>query len=385
MPGLKNGGQHLHSRRGHRDGNRFVRCVRSVLGVFRFARKIGGADQAFRRCRCEQDCGDSWSTTGTCARSSCAPKIAMVDEMTGPQNPYLFIVGCPRSGTTLLRRMLDAHPQIAMTRETHWIPKVYERGVGLTPDGRVTSELLVHLLQDAHFQRMHVDLDRVRRAIASDAGLSYPRFVTLLFNLYGEQCDKPLVGDKTPGYTGKIAMLHALWPATRFVHLIRDGRDVCLSLLEWRPERFARRLPAWSRDPVSAAAMFWAGRVRAAREAGRALGPSLYREVRYESLVADPEGECRALCRFLGVPEDDAMVRFAEGRTKSTPGLESKKAWLPATKGLRNWRSEMPPNDVERFETAAGDLLEELGYPTSRERVGAERARESRGDPQVRR
>lgn len=285
--------------------------------------------------------------------------------MTEPTNPYLFIVGCPRSGTTLLRRMIDAHPQIAMTRETHWIPKVYEQGIGLAPDGRVTAELLAHLREDRHFQLMRVDLARVRRAIASEPGLSYARFVTLLFDLYGEQRNKPLVGDKTPGYSGRIPLLHALWPAARFLHIIRDGRDVCLSLLEWRPEHFARRLPTWSQDPVSASAMFWAGRVAAARDAGRAMGAALYREIRYESLVADPGGECRVLCRFLGVPQDDAMIRFSEGRMRSKPGLDAKAAWLPPTKGVRDWRSQMAPNDVARFEAAAGGLLDELGYSTS--------------------
>jgi hypothetical protein len=279
------------------------------------------------------------------------------------QNPYLFIVGCPRSGTTLLRRMVDAHPRIAMTRETHWIPRIHEEGVGLTADGHVTSELLAHLLDDWRFRRMEVDLPRLRRAVASSGGISYSRFVTIVFDLYGERRGKPLVGDKTPGYGGKMEALHALWASARFVHIIRDGRDVCLSLHDWRPEQFSRAAPARTHDSVSAAAIWWARRVRAAREAGRALGSSLYHEVRYESLVTEPERECRELCRFLEVAADDAMTRFHEGRTKSTPGLDAKQAWLPPRKGLRDWRSEMPPEEVERFEVAAGDLLKDLGYP----------------------
>ena len=279
------------------------------------------------------------------------------------QNPYLFIVGCPRSGTTLLRRMVDAHPQIAMTRETHWIPRIQEQRIGLTEDGLVTSELLAHLLDDWRFRRMEVDLARLRRAVASSGGISYSRFVTLVFDLYGERRGTPLVGDKTPGYGSKTETLHALWPSARFVHIIRDGRDVFLSLRDWRPEQFGRDV----HDAVASAAIFWATRVRAAREGGRALGSDLYHEVRYESLVTEPERECRALCRFLDVPEDDSMARFHEGRTRSTPGLDAKTAWLPATKGLRDWRSQMPPEEVERFEATAGGLLEDLGYPVLRD------------------
>ncbi len=78
--------------------------------------------------------------------------------------------------------------------------------------------------------------------------------------------------------------------------------------------------------------------------------------------MRNPAEECAKLCSFLRLPFDDAMVRFHEGRTRKEPGLSTKKAWLPPTPGLRDWRSQMPPEDVERFEAAAGDLLDELGY-----------------------
>jgi hypothetical protein len=65
---------------------------------------------------------------------------------------------------------------------------------------------------------------------------------------------------------------------------------------------------------------------------------------------------------FLGLPNDNAMLRFHEGRTKREPGLTSKRAWLPPVAGLRDWRAQMPAEDVERFEAAAGELLDELGY-----------------------
>jgi hypothetical protein len=98
------------------------------------------------------------------------------------------------------------------------------------------------------------------------------------------------------------------------------------------------------------------------REAGARLGAGLYHELRYETLVADPPTELDRVCRFLEIPFDDAMLRFHEGRQRSEPGLSAKEAWLPPTPGLRDWRTEMAPEDVERFEAAAGDLLDELGY-----------------------
>jgi hypothetical protein len=100
--------------------------------------------------------------------------------------------------------------------------------------------------------------------------------------------------------------------------------------------------------------------VRTCREGGNALGPDLYYEMRYESLVSKPAEECKKLCEFLGISYDEAMLCFNEGRERPKPGRSAKRAWLRVTPGLRDWRSGMSAEDVERFEAAAGDLLNEL-------------------------
>jgi hypothetical protein len=168
--------------------------------------------------------------------------------------------------------------------------------------------------------------------------------------------------------------LHTLWPAAKFVHLIRDGRDVCLSLIEWKRKaaKLAKRYPTWADQPVATAAMFWERHTRAGRESGGKLGQALYHEVRYEALVAQPEQECATLCAFLGVPYEPRMLRFYEGRTRAESGLDAKNAWQPITPGLRNWQTQMPAADVERFEATVGDLLDELGYPRAVPHPGAE-------------
>jgi hypothetical protein len=280
-------------------------------------------------------------------------------------NPYVFVVGCPRSGTTLLQRMVNAHPQIAITPETHWVPRLFKKRSGLTAEGLVTPELISHLLELPKFTRLGIGREELLKLIGNGQPVSYPRFVTGVFDLYGKRQGKALVGDKTPGYVRTVRILHALWPAARFVHLIRDGRDVCLSMANWpkaqqkNPGQFA----TWKEDPVSTTALCWEFMVRTGRQVGKSLEPDLYHEIRYESLVNYPAEECKTLCAFLDLPFDDAMLRFHEGRTKATPGLDAKLARLPVTRGLRDWRSQMLPDDVERFEAAAGELLNELAYP----------------------
>jgi hypothetical protein len=283
-------------------------------------------------------------------------------------NPFVFIVGCARSGTTLLQRILNAHPQLAIVHETHWIPALFRNRTGLTPEGMVTPELISHLLANERFRKRFckagIDRHELEGLLNSREPVPYARFVSGIFDLYGQAHKKSLVGDKTPRYVQNIPVLHELWPGTLFLHLIRDGRDVCLSAINWkeRAAALADRFSTWVEHPLTTAAVWWKWRVRLGREAGELLGRDLYCELRYEDLVSRPAEETARLCAFLGVPYDNNMLRFHEGHTRDDPGLSAKRSWLPITPGLRDWRTQMSADEVERFEAAAGDLLDELGY-----------------------
>ena len=291
-------------------------------------------------------------------------------------NPYVFITGCPRSGTTLLQRMVKVHPLIAVMPEAPWIPRQFSEKNGLTSEGLVTAELIPQLLEHPKFGRLGIGQEQLLRLMSVGRSVSYSSFVTGIFDLYGNPKGKELVGNKTPGFVRKIPTLHHLWPKARVVHLIRDGRDVCLSMIN-RPLHHVNRGPfyTWAQDPVTTAALWWKLNVRLGRQGGNSLGRGLYYEMRYESLVAHPAEECAALCAFLGLPYQEVMLRFHESRKRSAPPSDAKHAWLsstgdesefrlrPITRGLRDWRSQMSYEDVERFEAAAGGLLDELDYP----------------------
>jgi hypothetical protein len=279
-------------------------------------------------------------------------------------NPYVFIVGCPRSGTTLLRRLVDTHPHIAIIHQSRFIPNFFEGRRGLTPEGLVTTKLVDRLLQARGVKNLETSREMLESLVEAGEPLSYSTFITGVFDLYGKGQGKRLVGDKTPAYVRRIPTLHALWPEARFVHLIRDGRDVCMSAINWRKADHALgRFSTWGVDPITTAAVWWEWHVRLGREDGGSLAPKLYHEVRYEELVSRPAKTCEKLCSFLDLPYDDAMLKFHEGREKADPNLDAKKAWRPLTFGLRKWSEQMPAEALERFEASAGDLLEELGYP----------------------
>ncbi len=280
-------------------------------------------------------------------------------------NPFLFIVGCARSGTTLLQRIIDAHPLVTIPPETHWIPLFFKKRIGLTPEGNVTDEFIHRLWEYPRFQGMKIDMTELEKLFGENKQIQYADLVSKIFDLYGKKQKKSLVGDKTPPYVRNIDRLHSLFPEAKFIHLIRDGRDVCLSALSWN--HFERTMSflteCWRENPVAAIALWWKRNVRLGRQQGAALGAGLYYEMHYEALVKNPTEECRKLCDFIGVQYDDSMVRFHEGKTKTDSGLSSKEAWLPITGGLRDWTSQLSPEDIELFEATSGDLLAELGYP----------------------
>ncbi len=263
-----------------------------------------------------------------------------------------------------MERMVNAHPEIAIIHETHWIARYFKKRIGLTPDGFVTPKLISSLCNYHRFHLLKTSRGELEQMLESLGPLSYANFVTGVFDLYGKRLGKRIVGDKTTGgYVRNIPVLHSLWPEARFVHLIRDGRDVCLSMLKWpKASNAAGRYEIWRDNPVATTALWWKWQVQLGVEGGRFVGPHRYRQMHYESLVRYPEDECESLCSFLDLRYDKTMLKFNEDRAKTGPGLSANKAWLSPTPGLRNWRTQMQERDVEMFEAIAGNLLSELGY-----------------------
>jgi hypothetical protein len=305
-------------------------------------------------------------------------------------NPLFMITGCPRSGTTLLRRILDAHPDIAIGPKYRGILRRYERREGLTPEGFVTSEM-AERGKNFRFLAPGEFADIVRRALAGPGPVHYGELVSRVLDRYAELHGKTYVGHKvgatghnTPGRVRLIPALHGIFPEAKFVHIIRDGRDVALSVTGWRKgPALAERFPTWAHDPYTTAAVWWEWQVRGKRADAALLPSGRYAEVRYEQLVGDPGRTCAELCAFLGVRYDERMLRFHEGREVDDPALDAKHAWRPVTSGLRDWRTQMTRADQELFEAAAGGLLDELGYarafpaPSAQAREHAARVRAS--------
>lgn len=258
----------------------------------------------------------------------------------------------------MFRLMFDSHPDMAVPGESHFIPDLWRHRRSYSIRGQLDARrLAADVMRTPHFRLWGVPEETMWRRVQR---LDHPEFADVIaaaFCAYADHHGKVRWADKTPIYVLSIPLLAELFPTARFIHLIRDGRDVALSYLS---------VP-WGPSTPWAAARKWRRDVAAGRRAGQILGPSRYMEIRYERLVRDPRDVLDETCSFAGLCFDEKMLDFhrdAGGRIQSPPdGMPfHARAAEPPTSGARDWRTQMPPSDLRAFEAVAGELLEELGY-----------------------
>jgi hypothetical protein len=289
--------------------------------------------------------------------------------------PAPFVVGVGRSGTTLLRLMLDAHPELSIPPETHFLPAL----IGLYEGDRepTTDELVEAVMSHDGWRDFGMDEKELRAIFAASEGSAAAGAIRAFYGAYAARHGKPRWGDKTPVYIESIARIdETLGDQARFIHLIRDGRDVAVS----RRARAAAR----GREPTPAAdeAATWRRRIEGARE--QASSADHYREWRYEDLVTDPEKTLREICDFVALDFDPAMRDYHQGASERLSELSD----LPGKRGkvrprseriaahaltseppredrLERWRAELTRDEIASYEEVAGQLLAELGYEVS--------------------
>ncbi len=277
--------------------------------------------------------------------------------MTQREAPPVFVVGCPRSGTTLLRLMLDAHPSLAIPPESHFIPGVYRvrsrYGTGPAFDA---ERMARDVFETLRFKDWHLPPESVLAQMRSSGASDMAGAIEAFFVAYAKAHGKPRWGDKTPGYSIDMPLIAGLFPDARFVHIVRDGRNVALSLMEVpRPPR-----------SFAEAAQVWKHRIRTARRDADELGPERVLQVRYEELVDDAESILKSVCDHISLEFTPAMLDY---HRKKVAAAVPERNWghhknlaKPPTKGLRDWREKMSDADQMLFESVAGAELSELGY-----------------------
>jgi hypothetical protein len=279
--------------------------------------------------------------------------------------PPVLVLGVRRSGTTLLRVVLDRHSALAVPDESYFVPQLADRH-----GGRIDVEDFVDDLRRLPTLRdWGVSADSVRERLREGMGLG--EAVAAVYEAYAASRGKSRWGDKTPMYMQHLPLLERLFPTARFVHLVRDGRDAGLSFLSM-PRGIVTE--GWGHPQTPAAfACQWRSEVSAAQALGARVGER-YLEVRYEELVADTPAVVERICAFAGLPYEAAMLEY-EGTVDVSAKPHQQRLRQAPTPGVRNWREDMATADVAAFEAVAGELLAKLGYETATRPSAAARAR----------
>lgn len=269
----------------------------------------------------------------------------------------LFIVGCPRSGTTWVQLLLAQHPQVATAPETQIFAYYLDHfrrqwrheheGPGRKHQGQAG---LSRLLSEGEF------LELCRRAA------SY-----VLEKIAEQKPGASVVAEKSPKHALEAAFIRRVFPDAYFLHVVRDPRDTAVSLMA-----AGRSWADWAPRSAIAAGRMWRSCVQSAREVA---GGERYREIRYESLQANGSRELRDLGEWLGIGWDAAAAeeairacelsqlrKSADGKLP-VPGEKSPEGFF-RNGTVGNWQTDLTSSDVRVIEQICGDLMNIFGYET---------------------
>jgi hypothetical protein len=287
-----------------------------------------------------------------------------------------FVAGAPKSGTTWLQRLLDAHPEIMCAGEGHFVDK-------LAP--------LLRTAFSEYNQHQKLVSERVYEGNPYYKGLTGKQLdlVTVILAgmiMAGRPIDQKVrcIGDKTPRYTLHLDDLRRVFPTAKFIHIVRDGRDVvistCYHVLRTGDDKVFQKDAGNFYKWVAQFTNAWANNVRAAEKFGQAQGDS-FLQVRYEDLHDQPAEVIGRLLAFLGVDDSAELIarcqesasfeKLSGGRK---PGEEKAQAFM--RKGaVGDWRNHFDDRALEIFERSAGNLLRRMGYGEEQTlaRAGTER------------
>lgn len=240
----------------------------------------------------------------------------------------VFLIGSERSGTTLLRLMLDHHPDIAFNLESEFLVRDIADS-GAFPD---VSAYRRKLREDRVFRHSRFEIRDE---------LDYAPLVNDFLRQKLERDRKRIVG-ATVHYG--FSKLRHLWPRAKYIYLLRDGRDVASSVVEM----------GWAGN-VFDGAKWWLDAEREWAEFRKSLARDRWIEVRYEDLITDSEAQLRRACAFIAVPFSERMFDYTESSSYS----------LPDPAQASKWRRKVPPRDLELLEARIGPQLAARGYELS--------------------
>ncbi len=288
----------------------------------------------------------------------CTGFVACGPYTSGMTDAPIFVVGAPRSGTTLLASMLAGHSRIACGPETQFFNKVSSEQLGAAIADRAWPERAVQLVSSLTLAGQAVvtlfgHTEEEVRAFLAVREPSAGALLESLTELYAHKRGKVRWAEKTPNHLLHLSTLRRLYPHAPIVRIVRDPRDSALSM---------RQLP-WASRSALANAHLWAAWFGASQPFFEEDALTL--TVRYEDLVGEPERVLNMVCNFIGETFEPGMLEFtrtARGVSSPNETWKAGNARTLDTGRTGRWQQEDPA--LQRALTyTCREGLEAFGYP----------------------
>ena len=289
-------------------------------------------------------------------------------------DPPIFIIGSPRSGTTLLRLMLTCHRNIMIPPECGFAVWLYDNNKtwNIEQDTDILGRWVEDLMGCHKIETWEMEPRALLTFLQRRRPSSYPEAVSAVYEFYGKARGRTFSrwGDKNNFHLDYVETIKSMFPRAFFIHLVRDGRDVACSYrglnATTMDSEYAPRLPNAIREIASV----WKADVAGVRKAFESFGREQVSEIRYEALVAAPEATLETLCRFLGETYDEGMLSYPainrDEQLEPAEFLQWKEKTLQPPMPLDQpaYLTQLSAKEIEDFEEIAGDVLRDYGYIT---------------------
>jgi hypothetical protein len=280
----------------------------------------------------------------------------------------VFIVGCPRSGTSFLYHLLLSASGFAEFRTQMNVYDVLEPICGDLGVEKNRKKAIQKWLRSKAFRVSGLDAQEIQAKIVSECHGASDFLRIIMEEIARKQAVDRWI-DSTPTNVPHMLRIQRDFPDALFVHIIRDPRDVALSLDK---RGWSRPLPWDKKRSLLAAGLYWEWIVRKGRKLGAMLAPN-YIEVRYEELVREPQRALTAIGDFLRCDLDYDRIQRASVGSVKTPLTAFKEdlqngRFVP----VGRWKEQFPAERLVGFEARIGDYMQELGYELSTDRAGTD-------------
>lgn len=293
--------------------------------------------------------------------------------MPHPSPSPIFILGNPRSGTTLLRLMLACHPRLAVPPECGfalWLRDRYGDWSARDMGNSRLEQFLDDLFAARKFDTWGLDRDALREWIRGRRPSDYRSLVESVYWHFASM-RAPLatrIGDKNNFHIHRVADLASLFPGCVFIHIVRDGRDVACSYREVAAGRFSSEYRPDLPQAMGEIARQWRSAVLAPEAAIAAGVMAPLHTVRFEDLVSDPMVALRPICDFLGEPFSEQMLEYHTRNASEQLEPAETMAWKRKTlepldhSVIARHRQLLTEVEIAQFNAEAGDALQRFGY-----------------------